>query len=146
VRFVAPVDVADPETRIRQIGAIVRAAKAEPALDAMTPLAPALVQLPDRVLGFAGRAQDRLDMQASYVPGPPVKVGLAGAGVEWMWAFGPLPGPAAMSVLLTYEGVARIGLTVDAIAIPDIDALRQAMVEGFAEVLGLGHVASADGA
>lgn len=143
VRFSAPVGVADPAERIRQIGAIVRAARAEPALDAMTTLAPALVQLPDRVLGLAGRAQDRLDMQASYVPGPPVPVGLAGAAVESMFAFGPLPGPAAMSVLLTYAGVARIGFTVDAAAVPDVEAVRQAMIEGFAEVLALGEAASA---
>lgn len=145
VRFTAPVSEVDPSTRIRKLSALVRAAKNEPALDAMTTLAPALVQLPDRLLGLAGRAQDRLDMQASYVPGPPVHVGLAGAVVTSMLAFGPLPGPAAMSVLLTYAGVARIGFTVDAVAIPDVDGFRQAMVEGFAEVLALGHVASADG-
>ena len=145
VRFAAPVREVDPSARIRQISAIVRSAKTEPALDAMTTLAPALVQLPDRVLGLAGRAQDRLDMQASYVPGPPVEVGLAGVGVTSMLAFGPLPGPAAMSVLLTYAGIARIGFTVDAVAIPDVDAFRQAMMEGFAEVLTLGHVVIADG-
>jgi diacylglycerol O-acyltransferase / wax synthase len=143
VRFSAPVGVADPAERIRQISAIIRAARAEPALDAMTTLAPALVQLPNRVLGLAGRAQDRLDMQASYVPGPPVPVGLAGALVESMFAFGPLPGPAAMSVLLTYAGVARIGFTLDAVAVPDVEAVRQAMIEGFAEVLALGDAASA---
>lgn len=145
VRFSAPVDVADPAERIRQISAIVRAARAEPALDAFTTLAPALVQLPDVVLGLAGRAQDRLDMQASYVPGPPVPVGLAGAVVDSMFAFGPLPGPAAMSVLVTYAGIARIGFTVDAAAVPDVEAVRQAMIEGFAEVLSLGRAASPDG-
>lgn len=144
VRFAAPVSEVDPSRRIRKLSALIRAAKTEPALDAMTTLAPALVQLPDRLLGLAGRAQDRLDMQASYVPGPPVQVGLAGAVVTSMLAFGPLPGPAAMSVLLTYAGVARIGFTVDAVAIPDVDGFREAMVEGFAEVLAIGHVASAD--
>lgn len=145
VRFAAPVGVADPAERIRQINAIVRAARAEPALDAMTTLAPALVQLPDLVLGLAGRAQDRLDMQASYVPGPPVTVGLVGAVVESMLAFGPLPGPAAMSVLLTYAGVARIGFTLDAAAVPDVEAVRQAMIDGFAEVLALGEATTAGG-
>lgn len=145
VRFPAPVGVTDPAERIRRISAIVRAARAEPALDAMTTLAPALVQLPDRVLGLAGRAQDRLDMQASYVAGPPVQVGLAGVGIESMWALGPLPGPAAMSVLLTYAGVARIGFTVDAGAAPDVELLRQAMADGFDEVLALGEPASAPG-
>ena len=141
VRFAAPVGIADPAARTRMVNEIVRSAKAEPALDALTTLAPALVQLPDRVLALAGRAQDRLDMQASYVPGPPIPVGLAGAGVTSMWAFGPLPGPAAMSVLLTYAGVARIGFTVDAAAVPDVDAFRQAMIDGFAEVIALGAAA-----
>jgi hypothetical protein len=46
-------------------------------------------------------------------------------------------------VLLTYAGVARIGFTVDAAAVPDVEAVRQAMIEGFAEVLALGEAASA---
>lgn len=145
VRFSAPVGIVDPAERIRQISAVVRAARAEPALDAMTTFAPSLVQLPDLVLGLAGRAQDRLDMQASYVPGPPAPVSLAGVVVTSMFVFGPLPGPAAMSVLLTYAGVARIGFTLDGVAIPDIDALRHAMIDGFAEVLALVADATPDG-
>lgn len=140
VRFAAPIGVADPAERIRQLAAIVEATRAEPALDAMTTLAPALVQLPERMLDLAGRAQDRLDVQASYVPGPPRPVHLAGARVTSVLAFGPLPGPAVMSVMVTYAGVARVGFTLDAVAVPDVEALREAMVEGFAEVLALGRV------
>ncbi len=146
VRFSAPVVVADPAERIRQITAIVRGARAEPALDAMTTLAPALVQLPEPVFGLAGRAQDRLDVQASYVPGPRTPVHLAGARVTSMVAFGPLPGPAVMSVMVTYAGIARIGLTVDAVAMPAVETLRLAMVKGFAEVLALGVEADSTGA
>lgn len=146
VRFPAPIGIVDPARRIRRVHEIVSSARAEPALDAMTTLAPALVQLPDLVLDLAGRAQDRLDMLASYVPGPPLHVRLAGAEVVSMFAFGPLPGPAAMSVLLTYAGAARIGFTVDAAAVADIEAFHQAMVDGFAEVLALGDASGVAGA
>ncbi len=137
VRFAAPTGIVDPTERIRRITETVKSARAEPALDALTTFAPALAALPARLLGLAGLVQDHLDMQASYVPGPPVPVRLVGSTVTSMFAFGPLPGPAAMSVLLTYVGVARIGFTVDSAAIADLDVFEQAMTEGFAEVLAL---------
>ncbi len=139
VRFAAPTGIADPAARIRLLAATVQAARAEPALDSMTTLAPALAQLPTWLLGLAARAQDALDMQASYVPGPPVPVQLAGADVSSMLAFGPLPGPAAMSVMLTYAGTARIGFTLDAAAVADVELFEQAMRDGFDEVLALGR-------
>jgi diacylglycerol O-acyltransferase len=137
VRFSAPTGIADPAERIRLLAATVQSARAEPALDSMTTFAPALAQLPTWMLGLAGRVQDRLDMQASYVPGPPVPVRLAGAQVTSMIAFGPLPGPAAMSLMLTYAGIARIGFTLDAAAVTDVAVFERAMQAGFAEVLAL---------
>ncbi len=139
MRFAAPTGIVDPAERIRRLAATVRAARAEPALDSMTTFAPALAQLPTWVLGLAGRAQDNLDMQASYVPGPPVPVRLAGAEVTSMFAFGPLPGPAVMSVMLTYSGTARIGFTLDAAAVADVELFEHAMRDGFDEVLALGR-------
>jgi WS/DGAT/MGAT family acyltransferase len=138
IRFAAPTGIVDPAERIRRLAATVQAARAEPALDSMTTFAPALAQLPTWVLGLAGRAQDNLDMQASYVPGPPVPVRLVGADVTSMFAFGPLPGPAVMSVMLTYDGTARIGFTLDAAAVADVELFEQAMRDGFDEVVALG--------
>jgi diacylglycerol O-acyltransferase len=137
VRFAAPVGLADPGERIRALSAIVRAARAEPALDAMTTLAPVLAQLPSPMLALAGRAQDRLDVQASYVPGPPVPVYLAGREVVRIFALGPLPGPAIMTVLLTYASTCCIGFTIDPASVTDLALFEKCAQEGFAEVLAL---------
>ena len=137
VRFAAPVGLVDPVQRIQALSEIVRTARAEPALDAMTTFAPALAQLPSPVLALAARAQDRLDVQASYVPGPPVPVYLAGRAVTGIFALGPLPGPAVMTVLLTYGENACVGFTVDAAAVADLDLFERCALEGFDEVISL---------
>jgi diacylglycerol O-acyltransferase len=139
VRFAAPVGLSSPAERIRSVSQTVSDARAEPALDAMTSLAPALAQFPTVAAALAGRAQDRLDIQASYVPGPPVKVFLGGERVEQIIAFGPLPGPAIMAVLLTYADRATVGFTLDAASVPDVDVFEQCMQAGFDEVLELAH-------
>jgi WS/DGAT/MGAT family acyltransferase len=139
VRFAAPIGIVDPRERIAALAAIVARARAEPALDAMTVFAPALAHLPTPVLAIAGRAQDGLDAQASYVPGPPVPVQLAGQPIVAMRAYGPLPGPAVMAIMLTYRGAATVGFTVDTAAVTDIDAFLAAMRAGFAEVLAIGE-------
>jgi len=137
VRFAAPVGMTSADQRIRVLSEIVRAARSEPALDALTTLAPALAQFPTAAAALAGRAQDRLDLQASYVPGPPMNVYLGGERVEEIFALGPLPGPAIMAVLVTYADHATIGFTLDSASVPDGDLFERCMREGFAEVLAL---------
>ena len=44
-----------------------------------------------------------------------------------------------MSVMLTYSGTARIGFTLDAEAVADVELFEQAMRDGFDEVLALGR-------
>jgi WS/DGAT/MGAT family acyltransferase len=138
LRFAAPIGVADPAERIRRVTQIVAAGRSEPALDALTAFAPAIAPLPSFVIGLAGVAQDRLDAQASYVPGPPIPVRLAGSAVLALRAYGPLPGPAIMAIMLTYGGRAEVGFTVDAAAVPDPHVFHDAMRRGFDEVIALG--------
>jgi WS/DGAT/MGAT family acyltransferase len=137
VRFSAPMGVADPAERIRCVSQLVRAARDEPALDAMTSLAPALAQLPALVHGLLAREQDKLDAQASNVPGPAFTVFLAGTEVRRLFAFGPLPGPAVMAVLVTYAGTCCVGFTLDTSAVTDVELFERCAREGFAEVLSL---------
>ena len=136
-RFAAPVGVADPAERIRLIHDIVSAARAEPALDALSALAPALAQVPLVALTLVGREQDKLDGQASNVPGPPFRGYLAGVEVDRIFAFGPLPGPAVMTVMVTYAGVCCIGATLDPAAVTNVETFERCLSEGFDEVLAL---------
>jgi diacylglycerol O-acyltransferase / wax synthase len=136
-RFAAPVGVVDPAERIRLVQGIVSAARSEPALNALTTLAPAFAQVPTIALTFVGREQDKLDVQASNVPGPPFTGFLAGSEIDRIFAFGPLPGPAVMCVLVSYAGTCCVGFTLDQAAVTDVALFEQCAAAGFEEVLTL---------
>jgi diacylglycerol O-acyltransferase len=137
-RFAAPVGIADPLARIKAIGELVRSARAEPAIDGMSFLAPALARLPGPLLGsLAGSLTKANDLQASNVPGFREELYIAGARIERLYGFGPLPGCATMITLVTHGGTCCIAANVDRAAVTDPDLFSQCLADGFAEVLGL---------
>jgi WS/DGAT/MGAT family acyltransferase len=137
-RMAGPVGVADAAERMRQVGAAVRAARAEAALDGLALLAPLLSRLPTPlVTQLAAAMAAGNDLQASNVRGLREDVYLAGAKVERLYPFAPLPGGAAMITLVTHGEVACIGATIDPAAITEIELFKRCLVEGFDEVLAL---------
>jgi WS/DGAT/MGAT family acyltransferase len=137
-RLALPVAVADPRERIRRIGEVVRGARGEPALNALGFIAPALSRLPGGMISrLAGSLTKANDLQASNVPGIREPVYLAGARIERMYGFGPLPGCASMVTLVTHGDVCCIGVNVDPAAITLPELFGQCLEEGFAEVLAL---------
>ena len=92
----------------------VLTARDEPALDVFGLLAPALNRLPMALVARGYGAQTtKLDLQASNVAGLPYDAYIAGAKIEQMLPFGPLPGCAVMATLLSYAGTCCIGLNTD---------------------------------
>ncbi|HIF93011.1 MAG TPA: DUF1298 domain-containing protein [Myxococcales bacterium] len=141
-RFAAPVGIADPKARIKAIGKLVRSARSEPAIDGMSLIAPALARLPGPLLGsLAGSLTKANDLQASNVPGFRDELFIAGARIERLYGFGPLPGCATMITLVTHGGTCCIAANVDRAAITDPELFGKCLEDGFAEVLEL-----ADGA
>ena len=137
-RFAAPVGIADPEARIKAIGELVRAARAEPAIDGLSFIAPALARLPAPLLGsLAGGLTKANDLQASNVPGFREELFIAGARIERLYGFGPLPGCATMITLVTHGGTCCIAANVDRAAITDPELFGKCLEDGFAEVLAL---------
>jgi WS/DGAT/MGAT family acyltransferase len=137
-RLALPVDVADPRERMHRIGEIVRGARGEPALNALGFIAPALSRLPGGMISrVAGSLTKANDLQASNVPGIREPVYLAGARIERMYGFGPLPGCASMITLVTHGDICCIGVNVDPAAITLPELFGQCLEEGFAEVLAL---------
>lgn len=137
-RFAAPVGIADPRVRIKALGELVRAARQEPAIDGMALIAPALARLPEALLGsLAGRLTKANDLQASNVPGFREELFIAGARIERLYGFGPLPGCATMITLVTHGEFCCIAANVDRAAITDTELFGQCLEEGFAEVLSL---------
>ena len=137
-RFAAPVGIVDPRERMEIMGSLVRAARGEPAIDAMALVAPALSRLPGPLISrLAGGLTKANDLQASNVPGFKNDVYLAGAKIERFYGFGPLPGCAAMITLVTHRDTCCIAANVDPAAITEPDRFLRCLGEGFAEVLEL---------
>jgi hypothetical protein len=143
-RFAAPVGIADPKARIKAIGKLVRSARAEPAIDGLSLIAPALARLPGPLLGsLAGSLTKANDMQASNVPGFQEELFIAGARIERLYGFGPLPGCATMITLVTHGGTCCIAANVDRAAVTDPELFGKCLEDGFAEVLALAEGAAA---
>ena len=143
-RLAAPVGIADPVERIAAIGALVRSARAEVAIDGMGLLAPALARLPGAVISqLAGGLTKSNDLQASNVPGLRDEVFMAGARIERMYGFGPLPGCAAMITMVTHGPICCVGVNVDPAAFKDTELFGRCLEDGFAEVLSLHEGAAA---
>lgn len=137
-RFAAPADEPDPAERIRQVHDFVLTARAEPALDVLAMAAPAFNRLPTAVVSRWYVAQTtELDLQASNVAGIPYAVYMAGARIERVFPFGPLPGCAVMAVLASHDGTCCIGFNCDAAAVTDAALFFECQQEGLDEVLAL---------
>jgi WS/DGAT/MGAT family acyltransferase len=137
-RLVAPVGVTDPIARIENIRQLVHDARSEPALESAGFVAPLMARLPGSVVvRIAGAATAGNDLQASNVPGVEEDLYLAGALIERIYPFAPLPGCAAMITLHTYRGVCAIGANLDAAAVVDPSLFAQCLSDGFAEVLDI---------
>ncbi len=136
-RLAGPVDIDDPFERVLTIREQVRQARQEPALDAFNTLGPTLAWLPAGMLSRLSGTTSMNDLQASNVPGIPFDVYVAGAKVERMFPFGPLPGCAVMATMITHGSTACLGINQDAASITDPDLFAESLIEGFAEVLSL---------
>lgn len=138
-RFAAPVGIEDPAERIAAIHDIVLSVRHEPALDALQVFAPVFSRIPTPFLTdwYAGQST-RLDLQASNIRGLAVPVYIAGARVERMFPFGPLPGCAVMAVLASHCGVCCIGINADPAAVTEPDLFLHCMRAGLDEVLAVG--------
>ena len=138
VSIAAPTE-GDAATRIRSIGASLRVARSEVAVDALSTLAPVLSRLPSAILnGPLADAAPRPDVQASNVPGWTIDTYFCGAKVERFLGFGPLPGAAMMVVLLSSAGTCTIGVNYDPAAITHPDLFSTCLEEALDEIVALG--------
>ena len=114
----------------------VFAVRTEPALLGLRKLAPVANRLPAAISSLAMQFTPSADLAISSIPGVPYEVFMAGARIEKVYPFGPLPGVAVMAAMVSHNGTACIGLNVDATAVPDTDVFAECMAAGLSEVLG----------
>lgn len=138
-RFAVPMNIEDPIERMGEIGALVRAQRAEPAYARIGGISSALFALgPPVFTRLTGSMLKAIDFVTSNVPGPPFPVYSSGALVERMIPFGPLGGAGLNITLYSYDGRAEIGVNSDTAAAPDGDVLAGCLAESFAEIESLG--------
>jgi WS/DGAT/MGAT family acyltransferase len=136
-RIAAAVGLADSLELILTVREQVRVARREPAVDLFSVISPALAWLPGAAMSLVGSATSVNDLQASNVPGIRHDAYLAGAKVERMYPFGPLPGCAVMAAMVTHGPIACLGINYDAAAVTDPDLFADCVIDGFADVLAL---------
>ncbi|MDZ7676084.1 MAG: wax ester/triacylglycerol synthase family O-acyltransferase [Acidimicrobiales bacterium] len=132
VRFEIPTDVSDPGDRIRRLGDLAHRWRDDPAMAWTETIAAGIRVLPPTIAAATlGSMFKAVDVDVVDVPGVPVPIWLAGAGVERLYAFAPPTGAALSITLLSHAGTACIGIETNDVAIPDPDAMRECLVEGF---------------
>lgn len=137
-RLAAPVGEADVVARLVEVRALMKAARAEPALESADTLSPLVARLPGSVIGWlAGGIVKGSDLQASNLPGLREEVFLCGARIERTYPFAPLPGCAAMITLVTHQETCCVGANLDGAAITEPALFSECLEHGFAEVLAL---------
>lgn len=137
-RFLVPMGIDDPAERMREVGRLCRAMRAEPAVQLTDALAGALNQLPSTVTtAVFGAMLKGADFVATNIPGSPVPLYVAGAELERMYAFAPLSGTALNVALLSVVDTCCIGVNADPVAVPDAETMVKCLEAGFEEVLSV---------
>jgi WS/DGAT/MGAT family acyltransferase len=140
VRFALPIAEPDPEVRVRQVGALCRKWRQEPALPLTYGVATVLSLLPDSVTTTVmGSLLKGVDVVATNVRGVPRRCYIAGAELTREFAFAPPSGAALNVALVSHAGTACVGVTMDRTAVPDPDLFMTCLRESFAELVGLGQ-------
>jgi len=134
-RFTMPADLPDAGAYLLAVPGLLDGWKHSPALGVTDLLAAGLDRLPPvATVGIFGLMLKGVDFVATDVPGPPAPTFLAGAEVEAIHAFAPPSGAACNAALVTTAGTPSIGLTVDAVAVPDPEVLAECLGEAFEEL------------
>ncbi len=133
-----PADIADPRERIGAFRELALREQSDGAHTVSHAVENALGRLPGTLLRTAvGSLADTIDIATTNVPGVPLPLYLAGARVTSMRAFLPRGRSPLSAALLSYNGTAYIGLTVDPVAIPDTDVLVSCIESELEAVLGV---------
>jgi WS/DGAT/MGAT family acyltransferase len=137
-RFPLPVDGGDPVRRIQRLSPLLRQARTEPALVLSDTVYRVLTALPQSAATSVSAGMMKgCDLAVTNVPGPPIGLYSAGARVDLIVPFAPKGGAAVNIGLMTYNGIAVVGINIDTRAVPDPEVFVEHLRAGFDEVLAI---------
>jgi WS/DGAT/MGAT family acyltransferase len=137
-RIAVPACGASTRERATAVNERARAARDEPALEAMTAIAPMMSRLPLWLTTALAGNLASTDCQLSNIAGYPYPVYLGDARIIGFHGFGPLAGAALMVVLTSADGSCDIAFNADADAVTDPDLLMRCVHDSFDELLAHG--------
>lgn len=133
-----PIGIEDPAERIAAVHDLVISVRSEPALLLLGGIAPIFNRIPPAIGHLTlSKLGANADLSASSVPGIPFPTYIAGARLDRMIPFGPLPSVAVMAAMVSHVGTCCFGLNIDGTAVKDDDTLADCFQQGLDEVLGL---------
>lgn len=132
-RFELPVADRSPAAIMAEVGEMVKRWRHEPALALADELAELSRLVPPELISAVAQASD---LTASNVPGVPIPVWIAGAQVLRMYPLVATIGAAVNVTMLTYNGVASVGVSTDDAAVDDREELIRCLRQGFRVVTG----------
>jgi WS/DGAT/MGAT family acyltransferase len=137
-RFPMPIDSGDAATRIRRLGPLLMQARTEPALVVSDTVYRLLTALPQSAAtSVAAGMMKGCDLAITNVPGPPIALYASGSEVQAIVPFAPKAGAGANLGLMTYHGMAYVGINIDTRAIPDPEVFLECIRAAFDEVLAI---------
>ena len=123
---------------------VLRQARTEPAAVLTDQVFRLLTMLPRSIATVvAGGLMKGTDFVATNVPGPPIPVYFAGAEILRMLPYAPKAGAAVNCALMSYNGVAQVGVNIDTLAVPDPAELVDDLRAGLKEITALAGTAVA---
>ena len=138
-RFALPLTGRTATDTMRDLHPVLLAARTEPALPVSAAVYRILSTLPNQVATLiAGGLMKGTDVAATNVPGPPFPVYVAGAKVDRIVPFAPKGGASLNVALMTYDGTAFLGITMDSAAVSDTDLLVNCLSAALHEVTTVG--------
>jgi diacylglycerol O-acyltransferase len=138
-RVLVPAGIEDPVERFEQVHQRLSGIRGERALSFVDGLAGVANLLPTSLSVRMARQQvETVDFAASNVRGAPFPLYIAGARMEANHPVGPTGGTAWNLTLMSYDGKLDMGLNVDAGAVEDPEALREAISAEFAALIAAG--------
>jgi diacylglycerol O-acyltransferase len=141
--FAGPAGISDPAERMVAIHSAVLKVREEPALEFLGLISAVMSRMPIGLLGqVVESAMPHPVLSGTNVPGLTSEVYVAGARIEGMYVFTPLPLVAMMSAMCSYAGRCCIGLNADRAVFEDTELLWKCMRDGLDEVLDVGRAAN----
>jgi diacylglycerol O-acyltransferase len=140
MRILVPAAEGDPAERFAAVRDRLSGIRHEKALSIVGGFAGFANLLPTSALVRVARQQvETVDFAASNVRGAPFPLYIAGARIEANYPIGPTGGTAWNLTLMSYDGNLDMALNVDLGAVPDPEALRDAILTDFALLIAAGR-------